>query len=107
MPSRYCIFIIVIFAEGVANADGVANSDDVANCADVALFVYFTDGIDAAYVIDCVDVVNVVLVANSTNVFKCAIPGLFLIYFWPFQTNIKILLQRNVQNVHPVSGAGI
>ena len=34
-------------------------------------------------------------------------PGLFVIYFWSFQTNITILQQIYVKNVHPVYGSGI
>ena len=33
--------------------------------------------------------------------------GLFFIYFWPFQTNVKLLQQINVKNVHPVSSTWI
>ena len=40
-------------------------------------------------------------------VLKCAIPGLFFVYFWSFQTNNTILHQIYVKNVHPVYRAGI
>ena len=36
---------------------------------------------------------------------KWTIPGLF-VYFWYFQTNIRILQQINVTIIHLVSGAG-
>ena len=38
---------------------------------------------------------------------KWAFPGLFFNLLSSFQTQIKILQQMNVKNVHPVYGAGI